>query len=365
MKWISFFSVIVFSLLVIADDSKPVLEEENYNKIYSRILAGETLNQDYESPYFLKALSEAFANGLINKSQLKNEFEIYNKSNTEADEILSSWTFRNEFPQMWSKAEQKLESYIGNDPRIIHLKNRDKLDLRVNREDLARDLIDDQPNMGVLRLYMFCRNDRIYPCLFLARNKNGKLVKEGSEVWHQPSLAFSRHGKMYNEFNGNTPSGVYTIEGVMPYPNGQEWYGKFRRLIMEFIPATKDESAILNLLPPSSQTEDWWQESVVARDMGRSALRIHGTGQVAPVGEPYYPFYGTSGCIAQRENTYDGIEYVDQRKLLDKLMLTLGLRPVYENETKIEALLYVININNEKRAVSFEDLQELNIVKEN
>ncbi len=363
MRILSLFLILLLTVNSFALSLRAVNNEQEYNQIYSRIISENTIASDYQSSFFLKALSEAFDNNLLDKISLQKEFNNYSQQSTFEDKIIAAWTFRKALPDQWLQTEKVLQDYQGNDSRILHLINRKRVDLRVNREDLARDLIQDQPDMGVLRLYMFCRNERKYPCLFVARDKDGHFVTESNKVWSQPSLGFSRHGKLFNEFNGNTPSGVFSIQGVMPYANGQEFYGKFRRLILEFIPQSKSENALLNLLPSSSHDDDWWQESVIARDMGRSLFRIHGTGQQAPVGEPYYPFFGTSGCIAQRENTYEGVDYIDQRKLLDRLMLSLGLQPIFENETGIEALLYVINLNGDQRAVTLQDLEDLKIVE--
>jgi len=97
--------------------------------------------------------------------------------------------------------------------------------------------------------------------------------------------------------------------------------------------------------------------SVVARDVGRSLLRIHGTGRINTWPDSsWYPFIRTSGCIAQRENTYNGVEFTDQRILLDTLMLAQGLEPKFENETRIKGLLYFIEINDQAKAVSVSDL---------
>lgn len=133
-------------------------------------------------------------------------------------------------------------------------------------------------------------------------------------------------------------------------------------MILDFLPKSKSEKNIRAVLPASSWNAQWWQEGVIARNIGRGLFRIHGTGQPAPVNEPYYPFFGTSGCVAQRENFYDGVEYKDQRLLLDRLMHSLGMHSVYENEESIQGLLFVMNINSEDRAVELSDLHRLKIL---
>ena len=64
----------------------------------------------------------------------------------------------------------------------------------------------------------------------------------------------------------------------------------------------------------------------------------------------------TSGCIAQRENTYDGVTFKDQRDLLDSVMAAMDMAAVFENEPKIKGLLYLIEIDDKQAPVSLEDL---------
>ncbi|MCB0420529.1 MAG: hypothetical protein KDD61_06010 [Bdellovibrionales bacterium] len=216
----------------------------------------------------------------------------------------------------------------------------------------------DQP-----RFFMFCRKTRKFPCLMVAKDRYGRpfLNKDGS-TWTLPTLALSRHGKKFNEFNGNTPAGIFTIDGVMPKADNRFVFGKFRRLILDFLPATEDEMLQKSFLPKSHANATWWNEATVARDLGRGLFRIHGTGLMnVDRSSPYYTFYATSGCIATRENTYDNVNYKDQRHLLDSAMTASNLDPIYSNEVKIKGVLYVININNEQRQIEFSDLSPFGI----
>lgn len=215
------------------------------------------------------------------------------------------------------------------------------------------------------KLFMFCRKDRRYPCLTLAKDRYGRPVLDSKgKLWKLPTLGLSRHGKKYNQFNGNTPAGIFTIDGVMPSANKQLVFGKFRRMILEFVPESQDESIQKSFLPASSHTESWWYEGVVARNIGRGLFRIHGTGlRNFDESNPYYTFYATSGCIATRENFYDGIDYKDQRHFLDQMMDSANLDPIYKNETKIRGVIFVININDKKSAVQMADLAAYNIIE--
>ncbi len=97
---------------------------------------------------------------------------------------------------------------------------------------------------------------------------------------------------------------------------------------------------------------------MVARDIGRNLLRIHGTGGINQ--EPdstWWPFVRTSGCIAKRENTYGDQTFKDQRELLDAMMVAMNLEPVYANEVKLKGVLYFTELDNEAKAVTLEDLE--------
>ena len=227
----------------------------------------------------------------------------------------------------------------------------------VKTNEYARGAFHEKP-----RLYMFCRESREYPCLFLLKKGDGELLRrESGELWSQPSLALSRFGLDYNQIKGQTPQGVYRIDGVMPYADNRKEFGQFRRLILNFVGESSDEKNLRLLLPELHKNLSWWNESVEARDMGRSALRIHGTGTRSEEGATYFPFYPTSGCIAQRENTYGDTTYQDQRLLLDELMRTSDLEPVFGNEGLIRALLYVYELDDKPAPVALKDLKKFGV----
>ena len=212
-----------------------------------------------------------------------------------------------------------------------------------------------------VRLYMFCRHNHEHPCLMLMKDTAGNWRRDSKgNLWAQPKLGLSRHGLPAHQVNGNTPQGIYTIDSVMPEPNRQLVFGKFRRLILNFISSSRNEKDFLSLMPGSTQGLSWWREGKLARDVGRSLLRIHGTGLMnLDPASSWYPFFPTSGCITSRENTYDGVEYRDQRHLLDEMMEASGLSANYNNETKLKGLLYVIDINSEERPVELADIEKL------
>ena len=214
-----------------------------------------------------------------------------------------------------------------------------------------------------VKVFKFCRTNRLYPCLMIMKDVNDQAVRNADgTLWTHTSLASSSRGLPSYTRNGNTPAGVYTIDSVMPVADQQISFGKFRRMILNFVPAAKNEELIKSLLPVSSHDKEWWKTSIVARDIGRNLLRIHGTGKINnDPNTPYFPFMRTSGCIAQRENTYAGVKYTDQRELLDKIMTAMELQPKYENEIKIKGILYLIELNDTNAPVTNADLLALGI----
>jgi hypothetical protein len=241
-----------------------------------------------------------------------------------------------------------------------------------DQRTLAQDLWEHEPDLATwsggryaegLRLYMFCRTQRKFSCLYLMRDRQHRPVRNSDgTLWTQTSLAASARDIPSHQRNGNTPAGIHLINGVMPTADQQTSFGKFRRLILDFVPASTGEARQKELLPASSKEASWWQPNVVARNVGRNLFRIHGTGKLnlEPTA-PWFPFMRTSGCIASRENTYGGVEYRDQQHLLNTAMSAMALTPAYENETAIKGVLFVIEIDDEAKAVTLNDLREMGI----
>ncbi len=214
-----------------------------------------------------------------------------------------------------------------------------------------------------VKIFMFCRSNRLFPCLMTMKNAQGEIVRNADgSIWTQRALASSKQGLPSYSRNGNTPAGIHFIDSVMPSADQNVSFGKFRRMILNFVPKSKNEILHLALLPESSKNKDWWKPATVARDIGRNDLRIHGTGKVneEPT-TPYFPFMRTNGCISQRENTYEGIVYRDQRELLDSIMTAMDLAAVYENELKIKGILYLIEVDGTNEPMTLKVLNDKGI----
>jgi hypothetical protein len=243
---------------------------------------------------------------------------------------------------------------------------------RIASDEVLRDLFYRSPDLasvlngkyaGGVKLFLFCRTTRAYPCMMLMKDAHDQPLRNADgSLWTHKGLASSRYGLPSYSRNGNTPTGILTMNSVMPVADAQSSFGKFRRVILDFIPATTGESSLLEILPESARAEKWWVPSTVARDIGRSDLRIHGSGKLNPdPNSTFFPFLQTSGCISQRENTYGDVTYQDQRILLDSMMKAMDLEAVYENETKIKGVLFITEIDSKNASVELEDLHEKGI----
>ncbi len=239
---------------------------------------------------------------------------------------------------------------------------RDLYEQRLGLEAYASGKYANQP-----RIFMFCRHKREYPCRMVMKDRNDQPVYQDAahtQLWTQPSLGLGVPGKDFSEHGGYTPSGIHQMDSVMPIADQTTSFGKFRRIILNFVTRSKDEKTYKQLLPASNQAAAWWHESVVARDVGRESLRIHGTGKINqdPM-STFYPFLSTHGCVAKRENKYPESEmpYQDQRELLDQLMVSSELDPVFGNEPLIAGLLYVIEIDEQAAPVELKDLVKYGI----
>ncbi len=184
------------------------------------------------------------------------------------------------------------------------------------------DLLN-QPFLGLPQLYLFCRPDRAIPCLSMLKNSQGQFYRPQGQLWNMSLLARSIYPLDWNFSSGETPQGLMRIAGTMPRtPPEYRPFGQFPSIKI-FLPNEKGASFIPGI--PETTTLDlgmyrslWprtWQnyrpveQSYWAGNLGRSLLRIHGSGE-----DPSF-FYPnpvdlpnpTIGCIGALEQyTPDG-----------------------------------------------------------
>ncbi len=226
------------------------------------------------------------------------------------------------------------------------------------------------------KIFVIFRKDRRYPGRLVMKDSSGNWVKNPSgQIWSIPVLGLSSLGLSFYHSYGQTPCGIYKIQGVMPQADQTLEYGNYRRLKIEFLSRenegiglkTRDDLEKSYLwyhphLPEAmmKSNRSWWHQANLADALGRKYLRIHGTNRKNSLRDrfrPFHPFYPTTGCIATLEYNAFGIKQIHhQRLLLDQLMMAQNLPVAYENETQIQAMLYVCELDDRKFSVRLKDL---------
>lgn len=174
-----------------------------------------------------------------------------------------------------------------------------------------------------LQMYVFCTADRSDLCQAVLKDGNGEFVREADgQLWAVPLLTRSLHGLSWNFTRGETPQGIYRIEGVRP-PNSETFraYGQFP-LVKLFVPFEEDVQAFIpgqpgtlsggmaayqSLLPPSWRSYLPIQQTYWAGRAGRGLFRIHGSGEDPSffTNTQFYPdsalWNPTIGCLSAQE----------------------------------------------------------------
>ena len=223
----------------------------------------------------------------------------------------------------------------------------------------VKDLFTAQRALGQKVIYSFQRWNRDYPGLAIVQHADGSFARDSAGrllVFRQ--LARAASNLPYFITNGNSPQGIFSIQGVAvshnhligPTPNVQlvlpfeadsiYWHNGYdsSRTSLE---------NYLQLLPESWRSYQPLTEAFYAGRIGRSEIIAHGT-TINPeyyVGKPYYPLTPTQGCLCAREiwNESTGtLLNSDQLSLANTFLGTEGN----------SGYLIVINLDNQLKAVS-------------
>ncbi|MBC75453.1 MAG: hypothetical protein CME64_05495 [Halobacteriovoraceae bacterium] len=366
---LTLFTISQLSANIDIDYPSLLKDSEKVEVLWSGYQSGEL-----EALGFYSAISEINLNNLEVRDQLriaqiknsfkgeKSSFSIYKLNEAQAMKIASEL---DEFTKVSmrlgedvAKSIEKAQAQLSDLAKFQPKSKQQIEDIVFNTPDVA-DYKNGQYHNGV-KLFLFCRHDRSYPCRFVLKDMHDRLVRNSyGELWSLPALAKSAGNLPFYKTNGYTPEGVHTIDSVMPEANRVLSFGKFRRVILNWVPTDADTR---KLLPRSNHSSKWWRAASIARNNGRKWLRIHGTGRINKrPSSKYYPHMPTAGCVSVREGSYPGVTYKDQRVILDSLMKAMGLGPVFMNEPKIKGLLYVIELDQKEERVSVETLKEYGI----
>lgn len=205
------------------------------------------------------------------------------------------------------------------------------------------DLLNWSIAPNQLQLYVLCRPDRGVLCQTVLRDRNGQFVRQDNQLWSVPLLLRSIHNLSWMFPRGQTPQGLYRIEGTVPQPDTEFFraYGLFALVklfvpfeagVREFVPGragplTGSLTAYQNLLPPSWRNYFPIQQTYWAGKAGRALFRIHGSGEAPSFfsNNQRYPGSGqwnpTIGCLSALE-LYDEsgrLQQADMPRILEAL----------------------------------------------
>ena len=228
-------------------------------------------------------------------------------------------------------------------------------------------LFQHQRSVGRKTIYSFQRWNRDYPGLAIIQHADGRFARDSNGrllVFQQ--LARSASDLPYFITNGSTPQGAFSLQGsavskinwIGPTPNLQmvmpfedSWNKYFHQPL-----APNQDSLVLykQLFPVSWRNYAPVFEVWNAGKTGRSEIIAHGT-TIDPAyyaGKPFYPLTPTMGCLCAREewNVTTGRLQLSEQ---------YGLVTAYNNSPGKNGYLYVINLDDQQKAVSREELDKL------
>lgn len=310
-------------------------------------------------PYFVRTVNES------NDSQwIALSLAALAKSNDPAQSLSKSQI---------QKIILKIQQRFPNWSQDLHLRNTIQAALSDRLQDPQKsnqspaipnlaDLLNWQVAPQQAHMYVLCRPNREVLCLALVKDRNGKFLKRGNQLWSTPLLLQSLRNLDWYFTNGRTPQGIYRMEGVSTQPDDELFhaYGQFSLVnlfvpfedgVQSFLPNQKgkftgDLKAYQELLPPTWRNYLPMQQSYWAGNVGRSLFRIHGSGAAIDffrnkdkvVNARYFDWNATLGCLSALE-IYDrqgSLVKADMPKILDALN-TLG-------KGKVEGFLIVVDV---------------------
>ncbi len=227
------------------------------------------------------------------------------------------------------------------------------------------DLFHFQQKQGNKIIYSFQRWNRDYAGLAIVQNADGSFVKrEDGRLMIFEQLARSASSLPYFITNGNTPQGIYSIQGtavannnfIGPTPNIQ-LIMPFEDSLKKFFHGSWDSSiapieAYQSLLPNSWKNYQPFNEAFYAGKIGRTEIIAHGT-TIDPdyfKNKPWYPISPTLGCLCAKEiwNVTSGRLLVSEQ---------FNLYSAFTSTKGTKGFLIVLNLDDQQKAVTREEVE--------
>jgi hypothetical protein len=219
-----------------------------------------------------------------------------------------------------------------------------------------------------LQLYVFCRPDRGVLCQAILKDRSGKFVRQSDgQLWTVSLAGRSLHNLSWNFTHGQTPQGIYRIEGTVPQPDTAFFraYGLFP-LVQLFVPFESDARQFLpnpslmtyqTLLPPTWRNYFPIQQSYWAGKAGRGEFRIHGSGEAPsffsnnsryPASAGWNPAIGCLSALEQYDET-GKLQQADMPKILEALTAAGG--------ANFTGYLVVVDVPGANTPLTLEELE--------
>lgn len=266
-----------------------------------------------------------------------------------------------------------VENFPGYDTLSVLVELEKYLDKFRHRAALGTaeltSLFSHQARLQKKVIYSFQRQNRDHPGMAIVQNADGRFMRHADGrlmVFQQ--LARAASNLPYFIKNGNTPQGVFSVFGtavannkligptpnlqmIMPFENKWERYFQYPTG-MTWNPVMDSLQLYLELLPPSWRKKSFATEAFYAGKIGRNAIIAHGT-TIDPEyfkDKPFYPLTPTLGCLCAKElwNISNGRLLVSEQ---------FNLVSAYNATPGSKGYLYVIDIDNQQKAVSREELE--------
>jgi hypothetical protein len=254
-----------------------------------------------------------------------------------------------------------------NNPILFSLSNYlvEPMSKCIDKRPPLTDLLSADYGKDNTVIFSLQRADRNYTGLVIVRKPDGKFVRnEDGTIFNVPQLARARTNLPSYITNGNTPQGIFSIQGVGVSKDESIGRTTNIQLIMPFETSknifihssnSSDTSWYLqsykNLLPLSWRNYFPIYESFYAGKAGRTEIIAHGT-TIDPsffTGKSYYPISPTLGCLCTKEiwSEENGRRLIsDQQALADALNSTGSLK----------GYLVVVDLDNKKMPVTINEI---------
>lgn len=233
---------------------------------------------------------------------------------------------------------------------------------KINRPSLV-DLLAHNFEENTYALFSLQRRNRDYPGLLIIRKLDGKFLRDDKgSIFNVSQLARAISNLPGYLTNGNTPQGIFSIQGVDTSKNVFIGRTPNIQLVLPFETDAKqyfhsnenliwDEALYKKLLPYSWQQYTPIYESFYAGKAGRNEIIAHGTTIELDyyTGQPYYPHTPTLGCLCTVEvwNGDDGKRiYSGQSALINAL----------KNLNAFKGYLIVVEIDDKNSPVTLNDI---------